>query len=132
MTPDEHSPRSKVLGIRSWAGHSLAHARNPSIAVRRRFGPGPGWETVPFCRYTSIKRCINQAMHTQMINESGRCTAGPWQAWVVVIEASLCALLRRAWHVWTQFTSQTWCKANGLLTPSFTGPSTDQHWKNRL
>ena len=74
MTPDEHSPRSKVLGIGSLAGHSLAHARSPSIAVRRRFGPGPGWETVPFFGYASIKRCA------QMINESGRCTAGPWQA----------------------------------------------------
>jgi hypothetical protein len=41
MAPDEHPPRSKVLGMGSSAGHSLAHARRASIAVRWRFGPGP-------------------------------------------------------------------------------------------
>ena len=41
MTPDHHPPKSKVLGIGSLAGHSLAHARITSIAVRWRFRPGP-------------------------------------------------------------------------------------------
>ena len=41
MTPHHHPPKSKVLGIGSLAGHSLAHARSTSIAVRWRFSPGP-------------------------------------------------------------------------------------------
>ena len=74
MTLHEQPPRSKVLGMGSLAGHSLAHARSPSIAVRRRFGPGPRWETVPFCGDASVKRCV------QIFHKTGPCTADPWQA----------------------------------------------------
>ena len=41
MTADDYPPRAKVLGIGSVAGHSLAHVRSTSIAVRWRFSPGP-------------------------------------------------------------------------------------------
>ena len=81
MTPHHHPPKSKVLGIGSLAGHSLAHARSTSIAVRWRFGPGPDgprqnltlslvtkhdWLGNPFRFWGCINRfwgCINQAMY---------------------------------------------------------------------